>query len=369
MLVGSPGAGARGYFVLDVSRPAQFSESLAQATVLVDATGDDPPDPDIGYIVSEPAPALPGAAASQVVRLNDDRWAAVMGNGVGSRGQMPVLLLQYLDKTREMHRIAPACASAPAPCPWRGDNGLAAPALIDTDGDGRADVAYAGDLLGHVWKFDIADRNPQRWKVAFGGAPLFTARDADGHAQAIVAAPTWLPHPQGGVMLGIGTGRLLTEADRADRQTHTLYGLHDDGTGPVNRPDEPKRPLTLVRPGDTSPARGWYFDLPSPGERMLQPPLYLAGRKVVFRTTGQAQDYLTVLDLVTGRAPAAPVLVRPVTPTDAAGDGSRIALPKGGFAMVAGTDSAALLSASSPDTIRLNKGVGRGRRVGWRRLQ
>ena len=30
---------------------------------------------------------------------------------------------------------------------------------------------YAGDLRGHMWKFDLSSSSPGAWSVAFGGSP------------------------------------------------------------------------------------------------------------------------------------------------------------------------------------------------------
>ncbi|QHI96630.1 hypothetical protein GT347_00615 [Xylophilus rhododendri] len=113
MLVGTAGAGAKGYFVLDISQPQNFSEAAAGRIVLADTTQGD--DPDIGHMVSEPSTDAGGAVAGQIALLHGGRWAAVLGNGFGSTRQMPVLLLQYLDKGRELRRLAPACPALPAP--------------------------------------------------------------------------------------------------------------------------------------------------------------------------------------------------------------------------------------------------------------
>ena len=39
-------------------------------------------------------------------------------------------------------------------------NGLGTPAVIDKDLNGTADIAYAGDLFGNLYRFDISNANP-----------------------------------------------------------------------------------------------------------------------------------------------------------------------------------------------------------------
>ena len=34
-------------------------------------------------------------------------------------------------------------------------NGLSSPTVVDIDLDGKVDYAYAGDINGNLWKFDL----------------------------------------------------------------------------------------------------------------------------------------------------------------------------------------------------------------------
>ena len=75
-------------------------------------------------------------------------------------------------------------------------NGLATAAVVDINGDSTVDYAYAGDLRGNLWKFDLTSTDPASWKVAYPvsgtpPAPLFTALDSGGVAQPITSGPKW----------------------------------------------------------------------------------------------------------------------------------------------------------------------------------
>ncbi len=107
-------------------------------------------------------------------------------------------------------------------------NGLSSPTLIDADGDGFVDTAYAGDLNGNLWKFDLASTSPAAWSVAYGGLPLFQTAMANGVRQAITTAPEVGRHPEGGVMVYVGTGRLFSTADGSDTTTQAVYGIWDN---------------------------------------------------------------------------------------------------------------------------------------------
>lgn len=384
VLVGTAGAGAPGFFVLDVSQPAVFAETAADRLVLVDAS--DGTDADIGHITADPSTDAAGSRSNQIVQLNDGRWAVLMGNGINSRNEMPVLLVQYLDQARELKRIVPPCPPAGA-CTHRGNNGLATPITIDRNGDGKVDVAYAGDLLGNVWKFDISSGKPADWKTALNGNPLFTARDASGNPQPITSPLTWLPHPLGGVMLGLGTGRDLTVADRSDRQVQALYGLYDqgrvidpatlvaqtllsgvrtvDGHAYVRSSTNPVNYKTQPSPG------GWYMNLPTAGEKVLHAPRPFAGQKVAFYSGAAGQDYLSVLNLFSGQPSARPVfaaLVDPLAATPPVENISRVGLSRGAVALV-NQPRRWLLATPGQPTLVLDKGNGDGIRAGWRQLK
>ncbi|WP_238945114.1 pilus assembly protein [Allofranklinella schreckenbergeri] len=248
VLVGTLGAGGRGYFVLDVTNPDNFSASNASSLVMMDKTqiprsltgAPDPLglDPDLGHIFGAPVPheTYPMRAA-QVAKMNNGRWAVVLGNGYNSANEQPVLYIQYLDGDKSVHKIE-AITSAAASGENKSENGLSAPRLVDINGDDRPDVIYAGDLKGNLWKFDVSSSSPSDWGVAFGGQPLFTAcrRSNSGQVspsscvrQPITVAPTVRAHPAGkGMMVAFGTGRNVTMPDRSSTGVQAIYSVLDN---------------------------------------------------------------------------------------------------------------------------------------------
>lgn len=352
VLIGTLGAGGKGYFVLDVTNPASFTDpgGAVSPLVLMDATATT--NPHIGHIFATPVvDELTRALSEQIVRVNDSgttgqRWAVLLGNGYNSTNQQPVLLIQYLDGARELTTLVPSSA------PTGGGNGLGAPRPVDLNGDGKVDIVYAGDLLGNLWKFDLTASNPGSWRVGFGGNPLFTARDSVNNPQPITAAPFWMPGPrgQGGLQVLFGTGRNLTEFDTSDTRTQSVYSIWDmstyswAGTSPVTGTDLQRitatRSSVLVEQSQTgSPAgpyfrtssnavtynrldpgtqRGWYFDFPVPRERALNHAMHFEGEQVLVSSTvptssivGETCDlsalgataYLTAFNMYSGRPP------------------------------------------------------------------
>ena len=275
LLVGALGAGGKGYFVLNVTNPTAFSDAGAADLVVLDRTrakGEADPNcstftgtaktaceaavadsQDIGNITAQPGrnPANK-QEATQITRMNNGRWAVVMGNGYNSANQRPVLLVQYLDGDKALKRIQATTDTAGSGN--ANDNGLASPALVDLDGDGKTDVVYAGDNLGNLWKFDLTSTADSNWTVAFGNnKPLFTTRgpatlngSTRDKIQPITAPPIVRPNdrsmtvgtgetaktvPVGGLMVAFGTGRNLTTNDRRTDITQpvqTLYSVLDN---------------------------------------------------------------------------------------------------------------------------------------------
>ncbi len=225
-LAGFPGLGGKGYFVLNVTDPTAFGTVAANQIVVLDNTAT--ADPDIGHIVSQPVKdQTDPKVALQLTRMNNGRWALVTGNGANSTSEKAVLLLQFIDQGKELVKI-------PTDNIGGNGNGLSAPRLVDVDGDRIPDVAYAGDLRGNLWKFDLTDPQSGNWKVVgFGSTPpspplpLYVAIDSLGNRQPISTAPGWLFHPNDGLMIAVGTGRHLTDGDRVDGQVQSLYGIYD----------------------------------------------------------------------------------------------------------------------------------------------
>jgi len=367
-LAGFPGAGGKGYFVLDVTDPESFVAQRAADLVVLDRTHLAQGDRDIGHITGDPVTEAGDPTLSrQITRLNDGRWALVTGNGYRSIDEKAVLLVQYLDGAKELLKLAADTKPGLA-------NGLGPPRLIDLNGDRIPDVAYAGDLRGRLWKFDLGAPSSRDWKLAFGGNPLFVARNAKGQPQPVTSAPVWKPHPDGGLMIAFGTGQNLSDADRDDASPQTIYGIRDR-TGIERKPAHPVTGGSIVRLDDAGlhirggreqlvaqevnasgrpdasgsstlwtlsshpvsdagrdPKQGWYLDLPIPRERVLQNPGWFDGNLIDVWSTVPATSasqpkescephvasdifLRTTLDILSGSAPTSRIYAQ--APADA----------------------------------------------------
>ncbi|GGD11444.1 PilC/PilY family type IV pilus protein [Halopseudomonas salina] len=154
-----------------------------------------------------------------VITQLDGRWVAVAGNGYGNTAGQPEL---YVIDLADGSLIKSLAAGAADPA---SGNGLSAP-RVATNGSGQVVAAYAGDLQGRLWKFDLAGP-PVDWRVAFAGDPLFRAGIAVSPEQPITTRPVLLDHPQGGKLVLFGTGQFLEAADRLDTDVQAFYAVLD----------------------------------------------------------------------------------------------------------------------------------------------
>lgn len=382
VLVGSLGGGGRALFALDVTEPRQprlLWEIAADARYA-----------GLGFVLQRP----------QIVRLADGRWSLLVGNGYASATQRAVLYLIDVASGRQL-RALHADEGSGRP------NGLSGPRAVDLDGDGIVERAYAGDLQGNLWRFDLA-AGAATAQIAFGGRPLFAARDLAGRAQAISVAPRAIRHPSGnGLLLLFGTGRFFEAADVLPGETNmSLYGIWDrqraesassapaisradllrqvytreDGQG---RRSLSRQPLTWRAEGSTDGARGklgWFLELPVAGERLLSDP-QSSGRLALFNsltpdcTNGHVSRLLAV-DPYTGGAPQVDALDGNrdglIDGNDRVGDevlaSLRIAAGPGGLAFGYDLASGLGFALGTAEPVRFFDGIRPGRQS-WRVME
>ncbi len=270
-LLGGLGKGGKGYFCLSVGRRERSMGAggydsyhwINHVDDIADGSQEEQvaglvrweyprPDPsndwmdnDADAIVDEPAEDDPniGYSFSQAYAVNANcsekayRPVVIFGNGYSSESQKAVLYVLDAGTGKVIRMIDTGSY---------GDNGLSTPALIDVDLDRRVDYAYAGDLKGNLWKFDLTAEDPLRWGVAFGNdmngdgvidaargdlpAPLFQApgQPITGRPDVMVMHGGCLSQAPG-FMVFFGTGKYLGVSDRQDPTQQSLYGIWDFG--------------------------------------------------------------------------------------------------------------------------------------------
>lgn len=276
ILLGTTGAGAKAVYALNVTNPTAMDASK----VLWEVNSGTLNFSNLGHILSE---VQAGRVEAPGVLPNDD-WVGIFGNGFGSTSGVASLFVVNL-KTGALIKEIIAESS--------GSNGLGGVRIV-RDSTQRIVGAYAGDLKGNMWKFDLTGTDKANWKVALSG-PLYAA----GSTQAITATPSTVPHPDGGYVVSFGTGKFFESSDTvAPYVTQRLYGIWDKqpfgaisavvgdtvsgiaalqaqtiSTVTVGGIDYYAVTANPVAWGDGLLAgkRGWYINLPNSGQRVAYP--------------------------------------------------------------------------------------------------
>lgn len=292
VLVGGLREGGKGYYALDITDPAnpiplwEISASSSNG---------------LGYSFGQPL----------ILKLQDSsatlgfRWVAVLSNGYESTNSAISASLLVVDLgTGQLIKEIVVDAT---PNSGSYANGLSSPSAVDATGDGYPDYIYAGDLQGHLWKFDFTSSNSNNWGVSFKKGTtlvaLFRAMDSSGNPQPITVAPDIVLRG-GSEIVYFGTGKYFESGDQNLTQVESFYGVYDANStanasntqanngGMFVRSDLQAQTVTQITSGsityrvssDNSPtAAGWYMDLPSSGERVVNDPVVKSG-KIIFTT-------------------------------------------------------------------------------------
>ncbi|MBT8123863.1 MAG: pilus assembly protein PilC, partial [Gammaproteobacteria bacterium] len=322
MLVGAFGAGAKGLYALNITDPKNFAVSdvmweFKEDSDVTNGSG------EIGYVLTSP----------QVVRLKNNKWGVVFGNGYNSTSQQARLFILDAADGSIMKVINTGVGSFASP------NGLSEPILVDVDLDGIVDRAYAGDLHGKMWKFDLSSASASNWKVAFDSVgdgsgtpiPLFSATDANGVQQTITSRPSIAYNPDGGFNVIFGTGKYLEIGDNiipGNPAQNSVYSVndnnaaitsgrsalvqqeilaeqdeYDDNGTPADTSDDVLTNRVRITSSNTvnyASKNGWFMDLLAPdgpdtgsdpdpyGERVIARPLTRFGRAIFTTYTPSA---------------------------------------------------------------------------------
>jgi type IV pilus assembly protein PilY1 len=362
VLISGLGAGGQGYFALDITDPAAFSnETEAAKKVLWEFT--DKNDPDMGYTMGD----------ANIVRLNNGKWAALFSSGYNNtfdndidgtannasndsedgNGYIYIVDLQtgsLISKfdTQTGRNEDPTQQSRP--------NGIATPTAIDVNQDGTTDLIYAGDMFGNVWSIEISSSNKNDWDFTYKDPdtskplPLYSAcfgtSCSEDNIQPITTPLKVEKHKtEDGYLILFGTGKYFEVGDNTpnNQVTQSFYAIWDPRVystesssftryefsrsqlnkrsmaeftilGNNYRTISASEPDEKIRWGITSTDdRGWFVDLVSAssgdnlGERQVSEAI-IRDEKVIFTSLVPSEDacdfggssWLMELDYLTG---------------------------------------------------------------------
>lgn len=281
----------------------------------------------------------------------DGTWVAVFGNGYESKSCKASLFVVNLETGAFLREIPTNVGT----CTTGGKNGLGGVRLVRND-HMQIIGAYAGDLQGNMWKFNMTAGAPTSWSLDLGGSALM----ALGSTRPITAPPTVLPlpmvgttDPKPGYMVVFGTGRFFQTSDATDNSQQSLFGIWDpaafgagtysgvalSGTGSLVAQTIGSAQTAggnvyysisnnAVSYTGPSAKRGWYINFPNTGQRLVYPLDLLANRFAVADTIAPVNvssdpcnneasgiGYLYIVDAVNGGGPTEAIL-------DTNGDGN-----------------------------------------------
>lgn len=338
MVIGSTGAGAKSVYALEI---AKADPTLANSiSVRWEANAFLTDYAELGHVTTE----------VQAGQLADGTWVAIFGNGFDSTSGHAKLFIANLATGALIHKIDAETS---------GNNGLIGVKAV-MNSEKKIIGAYAGDLKGNLWKFDLSGNGKANWKVDLNQKPLYVSKDKDGNLQPITATPTLIPHPQGGYVVTFGTGKFVDASDvlTANYKTQSFYGIWDrqnfganvaNGASFTGRTQLQEQTISTVAVTTTIGGqnvttnffkisnnkvdwgegldvgkRGWHIDLlPSTsGQRTVYPFERLTGTMVLATTlsqtsatsadicvtSGSGTGWAYIFDGLTGAGPSQPLL-------------------------------------------------------------
>lgn len=289
LLVAGTGAAGRSFHAIDVTSPRGLSETDLAAKVKWEfpSVGDSTTQAKVGQALGRP----------RIVKTVDGKSAVLVTSGYNNndgRGRLWMLELDTAGNISATHEFDTGVGSTTV------DAGLAQVSAYLED-NGTVRYAYAGDLLGNVWRFDLKDK----------GTPVKLAvlKDAAGNLQPVTAAPE-LTEIEGKRVIVVGTGRLLHIGDFGSTRTQTMYAIADGATlsnarsSLVAQTYNQGTDTISSNPVDFASDRGWYVDLPAGQQANTQPTIANGALAFTTNTSGatdcSASSRLYVLDLLTG---------------------------------------------------------------------
>jgi type IV pilus assembly protein PilY1 len=297
ILVGGLRLGGRGVYALDITDPTTVTEGNANKKVLWEFNSDTPAVSGVGN------PANLGYTFGQpnIGRLADGKWVVLVPGGyfpdcsksdkpancttlaAASNGYSSLFILdaQTGALIRELKTLTTISGVT--------SGGLSSVVLGDYNNDQVDDVAFAGDLNGNLWRFDLTDPVSANWQSHVTLAYQPTTQGA----QPITVMPRLFPDPATNRFIVVfGTGKYLGAADNTSTSatTQSIYGIRDklDSSGvsiTAVKTDLQQQVLYQAASSNgtstvrgltdnalTNAKNGWYIDLnlsASPGERVV----------------------------------------------------------------------------------------------------
>lgn len=354
VVVGTLGAGGRGIYALDVTD--------ATPRLLFELNADN--YSQLGYVIGKPI----------IAPMKNGSWAVIFGNGSHSETASSLFVIDIENPTSAIHSKVISTGEG---------TGLSAPALL-LNSVGQATIAYAGDINGNMWRFDLSSADPDKWEKDYKVFKATTTADAT-ESQPITGAPTLGVNAKKDfkTMVYFGTGKYFDVLDNSALiPVQSFYAVLDTGAE-VSRSSLLSKVVTTTA-GTTNPTRevavanpdwdtqnGWYLDFDVAGERVTTKPLLLFD-KLIFPTlipttlqcNAGGESWLMEVSAIGDKYANDPILSENIYATSLVlGNLNFVSVEGGGGAIVKNQSDGVVTSVAAPPPQPIEG------RESWRQLQ
>jgi type IV pilus assembly protein PilY1 len=207
LLIGGLGKGGKAYYALDVTNPS----NLSNESNLANAVKWEFTHKDLGYSYGRPV----------VVKADDGKWIVILTSGYNNADGIGYFFIVDAETGKLLNKVSTGVGNT------SNEAGLAnVTAFVKSAADFTADAAYAGDLLGNVWRLDLAGIT----KANYSKMPTRIAqlKSASGVAQPITTSPVVeYDQKEKKRIVFVGTGKLLHEQDIGNNSAQSFYAIYD----------------------------------------------------------------------------------------------------------------------------------------------
>lgn len=208
LLIGGLGKGGKSYYAIDVTNPS----ILTSETALASAVKWEFTHKDLGYSYGKPLVVKAG-----------NKWVVILTSGYNNQDGNGYFFILDAATGTLLKKVGPVGGNIGSASNQVGMAHVTA--FVKDRRDFVADAAYAGDLMGNVWRLDLTNADSGTFPDATQFAKLISP---SGGNQPITVSPVVeVDQSTSKRYVFVGTGRLLADSDISSTQQQTFYAIVD----------------------------------------------------------------------------------------------------------------------------------------------